>query len=218
MFNKFKLVWISVSIFSTLLGIGGWPEDAATWHGWINGMNPVLAGFLMGVGMTSLAFFLLVRWGVTSNESHRTGQNSLTHDPGPAPLKVEPESEKDLQSQPKAPQRDRKWCPLTPLELIELARSRNTDLERDVVFESFRDTWFRFGGVVDDVEDRIDCFCVSILLPDDNLTVYSNMNTDLYSKKDFLDLKKGDRLKVEGRFNSASVNRLVFLSDGELIH
>ena len=218
MFNELKQIGIGVSIFSTLLGIGGWPDDAATWHGWIRGMDPVLAGFLMGVGLTSLAFSLLVRWGVTSNESQRTGQDPLTRNPGPAPTNAESKPVKDPQPQPGLMQRDRKPCPLTPLELIELARSRDTDLERSIVFESFQSNWFTFSGVVKDVEDRAGWFCVSILLPDDNLTVYLDMNTDLYSRKDFGNLRKGDQLEVEGRFKSVSVNGLIFLGDGELIH
>ena len=73
-----KFVWATLSVASTFIGLGGWSDDAATWRGWIEGMNPVLAGFLMGAGATGIFAFVVARWGHSFSGSNEQDNSHST--------------------------------------------------------------------------------------------------------------------------------------------
>lgn len=66
-----KPLWLLFSTFLTLLGIAGWQANTAIWSDWFATfglpgdalMNPVLVGFLLGVGILGLPLFVAARWG-----------------------------------------------------------------------------------------------------------------------------------------------------------
>ena len=56
-------LWGIFSVFSALVGIGGWPDDTANLLGWFGFMSPQWSGFLVALGLAGLLFSALLLWG-----------------------------------------------------------------------------------------------------------------------------------------------------------
>ena len=110
----------------------------------------------------------------------------------------------------------KKPCPLGPREIVGLVANLTTDLSRDVVLASFRDTWLRVEGAVYEVSILGGGGVgVDIRLPD-GLNVDFWMKEEVYTAEDFTSIKKGDIFIAEGKIYSADSLGII-LDECELV-
>ena len=110
-------------------------------------------------------------------------------------------------------------CPLTLKELVTLTASRDTELEKGMLFAPLQNTWIRVQGTVEDIVPSFggESVDIEISLPDDvNVDLW--MNEELYTAKDFVGLKKGDSFTAEGKFDSASEYGRIYLEKCERVN
>ena len=234
-----------LSVGLTVIGIGGWQDDAAVWRGWLVDMNPVLSGFLMGAGLTGLAWFLQAKWGELGAYFQAGRQFTLGEKPGankdrsattdddgetrikssavllPQAANEEADCEPTKPSPAETPNReDREWCSLGPRALCELVHER-THVAGRAILKPYVGRWLEIRGAVEDVHDEIDKVVVQVKLVD-GMRVRISMES---GREDYLfALVKGDQFAGRGKLKSVrtmpgvdAMLGMVSLQEGEAI-
>ena len=216
MLEKFgKLVLFTFGAVTTVLGIAGWADDAAVWHGWLKGMNPVLSGFLMGVGTTSIIVFLVARFpSIRYVLGLTTPQDRSQEEPVRS---RRPDVGKPILQQGAAPNP----CPRTPEQLVESVKGR-TEVSATLAIKPFVGTLLSFSGSVTGVEEHgLSRIAVSIDVSE-HLWAIISMKEGGDDEDYLVSLNTGDYFSATGALSSvsyfdASERAVIHLRDGELV-
>lgn len=193
--------WGIFSVLSTIVGIGGWPDDTANLLGWFGSLSPQWSGFLVGLGLSGLVFFVLILW----------GDKIDTWWESPEPSPAEPISSPAMTASKSSA--DRQWCTKTPKELVQLV-SGKTDFAAENAIRPFVGQWMTARGTLLEVES-IGEIRVRIDVGDD-IWFACRMK----KRKDnayFASLSKGDDFSASGKLRYVTGNGVISLEQCEIV-
>lgn len=138
-----------------------------------------------------------------------TGRRIASLEEQVAELTANPEAEEEPKRE-ETPTAENRKCPLTPIELVELANKRTISSSRDAIFEGFKGNWLELQGEVRDAENYSTRTVIHINLPG---KIYASLwMKEGYNQRQFESLQKGESFEAKGNLYSVTENG-IFLEE-----